>query len=1319
MAQPGESTSSGYGPSRRLFTGKQETYKLWETRFLNYLYTLDKDGSIHKAITTTTGNPDKGPDRRAYAEITQVLDERSLQLIMNDAEDSGQKALKILRTHYQSTEKPRILSLYKELTTLSMQPTEDITDYVIRADTASTGLRAAGEELSDNLIIAMLLKGLPSSYDSFVTVHTQLDKQKSLTRFKADLRAHADTATARSEDADSNTALSLHAHGRSTSRSNYQPSGKPFHSSRPVTKSKPNGSCNACGKNNHFTKDCRNRSQLKCTFCLREGHVESVCFAKKRGDKRSTATANVCSDTTDYTFHVHDYVSKCYNITNASTDIVVDCGATSHMVNDPALFISYDDSFTQNAHILELADGTTSNELVTARGDASITIRDTLGKDHTVRLKNALLVPSFPNTLFSVAAATKHANNVSVHFSHNVAYLQADNHHFNLKYHNNLYYLPTIASDKSYAAKTLEEWHLTLGHHNFHDLSLLPDVTRGMKIIPDGRPPQSCTTCDLNKQTRTAKSNDEHIPKATVPLQRVHTDICGPIKPASHSGHMYLINFVDEFSSMLFTYPLRSKDEAYVALKQFVADVAPIGTVKEIHSDNGGEYVGQSFKDVLLNNGIKQSTTAPYSPFQNGKSERNWRSVLDMARCMLADSGVSKTYWTYSVNQASYLRNRAYQQRTSKTAYELFTGYKPDMSIIHRFGSPCTIYKELKPGKLDTRSDPGIYLGINQRSQGHYLLNVTTNKIVSSRNFRITSSPSKTTTENNTNLDLDNDVTLEHVQLPQPDQSDDDCDEQPRNEKRATRRPRYLDDYVCYKITTSKTVPLVPMTYEEAIQSPEANYWKQAMKAEVDSLVTNDTYELVPLPPGRTETKGKWVFTIKQGQSEQEFKFKARYVARGFSQIYGADYDETYSPTTRFTSIRTLLQYATNNQLVLHQMDVKGAYLNAPIDKDIYVQQPPGFVQTNNQNEPLTCHLKRSLYGLKQSGRNWHITLTDYLRSVDFICNDIDPCMYTRKEGNKTTIILFWVDDIIIAGPSTADIDKVKQLLENRFRMDDRGTLNWFLGIDFEHKDNTYTMSQKRYIESLLSRFKMEECNAANTPADSNLQLTSNTEATNTSYPYRQLIGSLIYLSMGTRPDICWVVSKLSQYLDKPSDEHITAAKRVLRYLKKTKHYSLTFSPSPDPLHGYSDADWGGDHADRRSTTGYIFMYGKTPISWNSRKQPTVALSSTEAELMAITEATKEAAYLRKLFRSLDITTDESTVVYGDNLSALAMTKPSAKQHQRSKHMDIRYQYVRQQTEVKYEHVSTDNNVADILTKPLASTRFKSIVDLIPIEGGC
>ena len=461
---------------------------------------------------------------------------------------------------------------------------------------------------------------------------------------------------------------------------------------------------------------------------------------------------------------------------------------------------------------------------------------------------------------------------------------------------------------------------------------------------------------------------------------------------------------------MLFIYFLRSKDEASQALKKFLADVATIGRPQEIHSDNGGEYLSQAFQQVLIDNAIKHTTTAPYSPYQNGKSERTWRSLLEMARCLLADASLMKPLWSYAVRHAQYLRNRSYQRRTKKTAYELFTNLKPDMRKLHPFGSHCTFFLEGKKSKFQPRGYPGVYLGVNPMSQGYFILNLKNQGVITTRNVHIeeivTEEPDAEVPplqsghieapDAPTNVDAPN----TNEQEPEPDEPEENTNEPSAEHPRRDIRPppkRFADYYLSANVDYAyAAVPIIPTSYEEAVNSEDAKLWKAAMDAEVQTLEQNETWVLSPLPQGRSETKGRWVYTIKQGKSEGEVQYKARYVAKGYSQIQGVDYDETYSPTTRFTSIRALLQKAANEGLHLHQMDVKVAYLNAPIDKEIYVQQPPGYEQTDSTGSKLSCHLKKSLYGLKQSGKNWHATLTDFLKSKGFIPNTNDPCVYTR-----------------------------------------------------------------------------------------------------------------------------------------------------------------------------------------------------------------------------------------------------------------------------------------------------------------------------------
>ena len=1294
MANSSTQFSTGYGPRTRIyFTGDRNDYAVWETRFMAYLYSLDP--TIETAIMPKVEEVDDHADhvqknKRAFSELVQVLDEKSLQLIMNDAKSDGRKSLKILRSHYASIEKPRILQLYEELTTIHMTGNEDVTDYLIRGEKAATGLRTAGEAISDNLLIAMFLKGLPADYKPFVILHSQTDQLKTLADFKAAVHNYENSEVNRNVNE-----VTMQANVTNQRYDRSQP-------------------CYSCGNAGHTSRQCQNKGRLHCSHCNRPGHVVSVCFKKQRyaNDTGAPTRTDSAASSTHYSFAVTSATDI-----NMTSDLLIDCGASCHIVNNKDCFTDFDDTFDASRHYIELADGTRTNTLATARGTARLEVTDAIGTTASFTLKSCLLAPSFPVSLFSVTAATDAG--AKVHFDKNGGRLIRNHDSFEFLKRGKLYFLAGSRSNSTALyTRSLDEWHSVLGHMNYDDIQKLSTITDDMNITHIEK--RTCKTCLEGKQPKNSKSSDEFVPHADAPLRRVHSDVCGPIDPISQGKHRYIINFVDEYSSMIFTYPLRTKDGATDALRQFLADTAPIGSVKELHTDNGGEYISHSFEQILVNNKIRHTTTAPDSSYQNGKSERAWRSLLDTTRCLISDAKLQKTIWTYALNQAVYLRNRSYQRRTGKTAYELFTGIKPNLRNVHRFGSTCMLFDPLHKTKLNPRSYHSIYLGYSPRSQGHFIMKSHSHKIVTSRNFRIIDSPSSTVAD-----DTEQHRDHEHFTVPGPADirpadirpadirpadirpadirpADIEVDPEPT---RSRRPPSYLKDYYCSVNIDYACATLIdiPQTYEEAVASQDADKWKAAMDTEVNTLEQNTTWDITTLPEDREIVRGKWVYAVKQAPGENP-KYKARYVAKGYSQLHGLDYDETFSPTTRFTSIRTLLHKAVNEDLIVHQLDVKGAYLNAPIDKEIYIEQPKGY-RKSGETAPLACRLNKSLYGLKQSGRNWHETLTEHLRSQNFVANTVDPCVYMKNGQSGLTIILFWVDDIIVAAPDIESVNDVKAMLDQKFTMDDRGELKWFLGIEFARTTNGFSMSQEQYTDAVLSKYNMTDCNPVSTPAEPGLILNSYT-GDQVDYPYRSLIGSLIYLNVGTRPDISWIVSKLSQYLTNPGPQHVAAAKRVLRYLKRTRDYKITFTPSSYDLVGYSDSDWAGDIDDRRSTSGYVFTLGTTTLSWKTRKQSTVALSTCEAEYMALVEATKEATYLRMLCKALQIPVREHSTVYCDNQSTISITKPDAKQHQRTKHIDVKYHFIRSQSELVYQHIASQDNLADMLTKPLAAPLF-------------
>ena len=272
-----------------------------------------------------------------------------------------------------------------------------------------------------------------------------------------------------------------------------------------------------------------------------------------------------------------------------------------------------------------------------------------------------------------------------------------------------------------------------------------------------------------------------------------------------------------------------------------------------------------------------------------------------------------------------------------------------------------------------------------------------------------------------------------------------------------------------------------------------------------------------------------------------------------------------------------LMQLAVQDKLVVHQMDVKTAYLNAPIDCEIYIEQPEGFEQQDKNGVKLVCKLQKSLYGLKQSGRNWNNMLHQYLLDEEFEQSLVDPCVYTRiKDESKVTIIV-WVDDIIVAANNTQSLVEMKSSLSQRFKMKDLGSLSWYLGIQFKCGDDCIEMNQSKYMENILNRFGMTDCKPKPTPCEidaNKIRYADSTELSD-SRLYREIVGSLIYVMTCTRPDLCYIVSMLSQHMAKPTLAHLGMAKHVLRYIQGTMHYGLKFQKSDAlELNGFCDSDW-------------------------------------------------------------------------------------------------------------------------------------------------
>lgn len=552
--------------------------------------------------------------------------------------------------------------------------------------------------------------------------------------------------------------------------------------------------------------------------------------------------------------------------------------------------------------------------------------------------------------------------------------------------------------------------------------------------------------------------------------------------------------------------------------------------------------------------------------------------------------------------------------------------------------------------------------------------------------------------------------------------------------RRDVRPPQWTSDYVMYteaaddvEANSATVVDDSPQSFELAVSSPEKADWQGAMKAEMKALKENQTWELVPRPKARNVVGGKWVYKVKRNADGTIDKFKARYVAKGYSQVAGLDYKETYAPTARPETIRLIFALTAQLDCVLEQMDVKSAYLHSAIDEEVFLEQPKGFEQVGVGGTKLVCRLKKSIYGLKQAGHNWNKNLNSWLDRQGFIRSQSDRCLYYRRDGKDFEYVVIWVDDIVICGSSKSRVVDLKKAFSQGFKMEDKGELHWFLGMEITREKDVVEVRQTQYVKNLLAKYEMTECRAVATPGVEKESLSkescpvdgSEEQVKMKKVDYRGVVGGLLYLAVYTRPDIAFAVGALSQFLSNPGWEHWVAAKRVLRYLKGTEDVGLTYRKDKCGvvLAGASDADWAGNVDGRRSTSGYSFRIQKSSaaISWRSTKQPVVALSSTEAEYISMSVAAQEAVFLRALLNELGYTQRQPTIMQQDNQGAICLSKNPGN-HKRTKHIDIRHHYIRDLFEdgtIQPQYISTEFMEADILTKNLGRLKVERFRDYI------
>jgi hypothetical protein len=892
-------------------------------------------------------------------------------------------------------------------------------------------------------------------------------------------------------------------------------------------------------------------------------------------------------------------------------------------------------------------------------------------------------------------------------------------------------------------------WHNRYGHLSYSGLKLLTqkDMVKGLPELSEMK--EKCSDCIFGKHQRNS------IPKqarwrATEKLQLIHSDICGPINPSSNGGRRYFITFTDDYSRKTWVYLMKEKSEAFEIFKNFKVLVENESgcMILSLRTDRGGEYTSNEFNEFCKVHGVKRQLTAAYTPQQNGVSERKNRTLLNIVRSILACKNMPKRFWPEALKWSTYVMNRSPTVSVrNMTSEEAWSGIKPSVHHFRVFG--CLAYAHIPDNqrkKLDGKSIKCVNLGLSDESKAYKLYDPLEKKIIISRDVIFDESKGwdwnnkvkPVTTEiiddasddfltNNPPDDNppdadddaangDNDVNNENDSTDYEDNNDDTDDEplQPR----VRRVPSHLRDFVIGREAEEDqqheelqnfavySDSNDPTTYDEAVKS---EVWRKAMDSEIKSIEDNNTWVLTDLPEGLKAIGVKWIFKTKYNEMGEIDKHKARLVAKGYSQKHGVDFNEVFAPVARWDTIRVVLACAASKGWFVYQLDVKSAFLHGDLAEDIYVEQPLGY-QSNNGNK--VYKLKKALYGLRQAPRAWYSKIESYFSQEQFEKCPSEHTLFVKHRGdNEILIVSLYVDDLIYTSNSQKLIEQFKTSMMKHFSMTDLGKMKFFLGIEVIQTANGIFIHQMKYATDILIKFGMENCNKVSSPIVPGCKLVKNENGkASDSTNYKQLVGSLMYL-LATRPDLAFSVCLVARFMERPTEMHVAGVKRILRYLKGTIDHGILYKKSVNDelqLKGWTDSDYAGDLDDRKSTSGYVFKLGSGVISWSSKKQPIVTLSTTEAEFVAAASCACQGIWLRNILEHVKICQRKCTLIYCDNSSSIKLSKNPI-MHGRCKHIDVRFHFLRDLTKdgiIELVYCKSQEQIADIMTKPLKLDTF-------------
>lgn len=1270
---------------------------------------------------------------KAYGLLMSLIDMSLNPLI--GTETDPRKIVQLLYDHFFLKTGSNLIALSSKFNRLAMEPGESVAQFAGRLEDISNNMEALGAPLHDHQIIARFLDGLMDTHPKWEIFQQIMDAKEcqgdkqTYAEIKQGAKAYETTFVRRGPDSNKQVLFS---------------------------------STNA-------------NSKPTCERCHNVGHTAAVCWAdcvkrpggrpprkdSKHQPKRGPPSPCDCGE-------MH-WRSDCpqKNPKNPVliaqqplTTFVLDTGATCHVVNDHELLV---DPRPTNTYVTGIGG---HKSAVTAIGS----LKNFPGACNFVPTsgENIISIRQLTNNGWKATFADGNALLTSTEGRKIIGTLQ----------NGDLYRIDEtcyIATDTERSAADMYHWHCTFGH--IQDPARLRKTVSKYNIKTSAWPAEMphCTACIEGTSKRAPVSHktsyDNHRSSNYRPGQRLNADIIGPLD----SGE-YAFDVVDEATRYEMVQFISNKSKAAPAMAKLIDTHYTNGELcdpEEFHTDRAKEFLGQDWKDLCNERRVRATYTAGYTPEHNGIAERTHATSINMARSMLSAAKLDPTKFGLQAYQhAVFLRNISTTRTldNGKTPYESWYGTSPRVDNLLPFGTRVLYHTKAK-SKFGKRAAPGLYMGPAPNTTGSAIRvhSLETGHEITTRSYKI-DKPGlqpvlpKTTTPWDSDSDSsdDDDEGIDTDAPPPPPPAITPAiataptPAAPTIAKSSNREVRALSqiaaagfdvpvqgrtrtsartsqgESVSGQVLLALSDPSSPQTFKQAMSRQDAPDWTTALQGELIPLFNKNVFDITPMdkiPAHHRPIRSRWVLTTKT--DDTTIRRKARLVACGYSQIHGVDFFDVSAPVVNKESMRTLFAIAAQQGLYMLQYDFEKAYINADLDTDIYMYAPDGFADILGENLSPEQHdlitnkkavlkLNKALYGLKQSGLLWFNELRTFFISIGYAPTETDPCVFFDGQGNFTFV---HVDDGLIFATSEAKALSFISQLQQRYSVKCLGPPNNSTVVGFNVNrlsDGSIFLHQFNYNKQMGATYAPDPHSSKVTPMVMGAALNSDSPPGD-KHLYAEMIGTLLFAAVCTRPDISCAVSMESRYMQEPTKSHLSLARNTISYTSATANYGLLYKPSAHlKVDVYCDASFAPEEENRKSRSGWLVRVNGTPVSWKSGLQPIIAHSTAEAEYISMSDSVREAMAITRLISELGYTTSGPVTVHEDNITAMTIAKEISTK--RSKHIELRYHHIRQLVtsgDIAIVYCPTSEQLADALTKALPKVTFCRLRDGFMSKGEC